>query len=812
MSTEDSLDWLCSRFAQYDIVEEIEEEDNDSKEVDLSFCLIGKVLSSRVIPHGDIVHPIQHPWGLRGSLSCKPLDNNLALFVFTSRVDKKRVQQSSPWMVEHNHLLVLIDASDDLKISKLDFSCCSFWVQIHDLPLGLRTAGFAEKVGNNLGRFLSVDRDAEGSVIGRFLRIKVELDVTKPLRPIIKAKYKGNPFLAEVKYERLPEYCFFCGIIGHSVPGYEERIMKDVPETGPWKCGISLRPHATSNPFPQRLLKPRTCRRTPSVKAHLPEDSTNPTKNAKHCLQIEEMDSNDQSSAVSKKLKINSNALSNTIDASAPKKSPLLVFLSETKCRSSAFDLLKYRLGMDCLVVDAIGNSGGLALLWRKDIPVTLCSLSRNHIDIDVTLFDVRMCITCVYGEPDTSLRPVAWSRVKSLRDDCRIPWLCIGDFNEVLSQDKFKGLRPRPARQINDFRSFLDHHLLHAQFDRTPAQLSSMQRKRRFWFKALWVKSEDCAKDIFSVTKIADLDLQQALGRIRHKVSTGMSSRLTDRMKKHYSGKLIEILKFYTDWHFVPSAVPRQEKITLKNRHNEKLVGVLHDSGSVDIVVLCHGFRSSKDYKMMVNIAAALENKGISAFRFDFAGNGESEGTFQYGNYWREVEDVRSVVEYFIGANRRIAAILGHSKGGNIVLLYASKYHDISTVVNVSGRYKLDRGIAERLGNSFLEKIKKEGYIDIKSGGDSYRVTEESLTDRLNTNMHEACLQIDKECRVLTVHGSADEIIPAEDAMEFAKNIPNHTLHIIEGADHGYNSHQAELISIVLPFIEEGLQQSKIH
>ncbi|XP_071911116.1 putative uncharacterized protein YDL057W isoform X1 [Coffea arabica] len=252
---------------------------------------------------------------------------------------------------------------------------------------------------------------------------------------------------------------------------------------------------------------------------------------------------------------------------------------------------------------------------------------------------------------------------------------------------------------------------------------------------------------------------------------------------------------------------VTRQQKVTLQNKHGEKLVGVFHDAGSADVVVLCHGFRSSKMNETMMNFSAALEKEGISAFRFDFAGNGESEGLFQYGNYWREVEDLRSVVEYFIAANRRITAILGHSKGGNIVLLYASKYHDICNVINVSGRYKLDRGIEERLGKDFLERIKKDGHIDVKSGaGDvQYRVTVESMMDRLNTNMHEACLVIDKECRVLTVHGSADEIIPVEDALDFAKIIPNHKLHIIEGADHSYTSHQAELTSVVLPFIKEG-------
>ncbi|XP_059640807.1 uncharacterized protein LOC132282972 isoform X2 [Cornus florida] len=255
---------------------------------------------------------------------------------------------------------------------------------------------------------------------------------------------------------------------------------------------------------------------------------------------------------------------------------------------------------------------------------------------------------------------------------------------------------------------------------------------------------------------------------------------------------------------------IMQQQKIVISNNNSEKLVGALHETGSTEIVILCHGFRSSKEDNTMVNLAIALENEGISAFRFDFAGNGESEGSFQFGNYWREAEDLHAVIQHFSRAKRLISAILGHSKGGGIVLLYASKYHDVRTVVNVSGRYNLKGGLEDRLGKNFIERIKKDGFIDVKkrSGEVNFRVTEESLMDRLNTNMHEACLKIDEECRVLTVHGSADEIIPVEDALEFAKIIPNHKLHIVEGADHCYTSHQTDLASIVLPFIKDCLRQ----
>ncbi|KAF3960948.1 hypothetical protein CMV_014381 [Castanea mollissima] len=251
-----------------------------------------------------------------------------------------------------------------------------------------------------------------------------------------------------------------------------------------------------------------------------------------------------------------------------------------------------------------------------------------------------------------------------------------------------------------------------------------------------------------------------------------------------------------------------------LHNKNLEDGPNCTKPSGSAEkVIILCHGFQSSKEYNTMVNLAVSLENEGISAFRFDFAGNGESEGVFQYANYWREVDDLHAVIQHFSGANRVISAIIGHSKGGNVVLLYPAMYHDIHTVVNLSGRYDLNKGIEERVGKDFMQRIKEDGFIDVKTktGSVDYRVTEESLLERLSTNMHEACLKIDKECRILTVHGSADEVIPVQDALEFAKILPNHKLHVVEGADHGYTSHQAELVSVVLNFIKEALQQDKV-
>ncbi|KAL6584034.1 hypothetical protein OROMI_003323 [Orobanche minor] len=155
---------------------------------------------------------------------------------------------------------------------------------------------------------------------------------------------------------------------------------------------------------------------------------------------------------------------------------------------------------------------------------------------------------------------------------------------------------------------------------------------------------------------------------------------------------------------------------------------------------------------RIIVDLATTFEREGISAFRFDFSGNGESEGSFQFANYFGEVEELRSVVEHFVGLNRSTVAVLGHSKVEGTILLYASKYHDIPAVINVSGRYDLKGGTEERYGKDMWERLTKDGYIDVysKTGELEYRVTEESMKERVNIDMHKACLSIDVSCRLV--------------------------------------------------------------
>eukprot|EP00250_Pteridium_aquilinum_P011281 c19963_g1_i1 orf=262-1098(+) len=254
-------------------------------------------------------------------------------------------------------------------------------------------------------------------------------------------------------------------------------------------------------------------------------------------------------------------------------------------------------------------------------------------------------------------------------------------------------------------------------------------------------------------------------------------------------------------------SSVPWQ-KIGVPNERGEKLVGILDDTSSSHVIILCHGFRSSKEDAVLLNLSSTFLTMGLSTFRFDFSGSGESEGDFHYGSYWRDADDLRCVVTYFRGQGRKVETLIGHSKGGNAVLLYASKYKDVDTLVNISGRFHLKRGIRKRLGKNYLQVIEEHGYVDVKDrhGNFEYRVTKECLKERLSTNMDAALRSIPSSCRVMTVHGSKDETVSFEEAEDFERLISNHTLQIIDGADHYFRQHQRALVSIVAKFVKNCL------
>eukprot|EP00210_Caulerpa_lentillifera_P008529 g8136.t1 len=252
------------------------------------------------------------------------------------------------------------------------------------------------------------------------------------------------------------------------------------------------------------------------------------------------------------------------------------------------------------------------------------------------------------------------------------------------------------------------------------------------------------------------------------------------------------------------------ERKIEFRNKQGEKLVGKLMEAPLGKTVVLCHGYSSHKDTRVLKTLAEELQKTTLSSLRFDFSGNGESEGVFEFGNYLKEVEDIRSAVEFLRDHHgKEIIGLVGHSKAATDVLLYGSIYDDVPFVVSLASRFDMSRGIHQRFGDEILKKLDQMGEVEVprvtpEGKVATYMLTKKSLNERLNTNMEEAAAKI-KNSKVLTVHGTSDAVIPFEDAESIDKLVEKHELYLIENADHNFSqdSHLEALTKRVLQFLE---------
>lgn len=94
-----------------------------------------------------------------------------------------------------------------------------FGLQCHNVPLGKMTKLTGKVLASRVGTVLDVAPKDNGQLLGKFLRVRVRLDVEQPLCRGTKLFLPdGEAELIEFKYEKLPKFCYGCGRIGHIFP------------------------------------------------------------------------------------------------------------------------------------------------------------------------------------------------------------------------------------------------------------------------------------------------------------------------------------------------------------------------------------------------------------------------------------------------------------------------------------------------------------------------------------------------------------------------------------------------------------------
>lgn len=87
------------------------------------------------------------------------------------------------------------------------------WIRIPKIPMHCFDKDFLADIGNRFGKTLRIDETTYMAARGRFGRVSVEIDLTKPL----KSKFRFRRHIHTIEYEGLHSACFHCGKFGHRI-------------------------------------------------------------------------------------------------------------------------------------------------------------------------------------------------------------------------------------------------------------------------------------------------------------------------------------------------------------------------------------------------------------------------------------------------------------------------------------------------------------------------------------------------------------------------------------------------------------------
>jgi pimeloyl-ACP methyl ester carboxylesterase len=214
-------------------------------------------------------------------------------------------------------------------------------------------------------------------------------------------------------------------------------------------------------------------------------------------------------------------------------------------------------------------------------------------------------------------------------------------------------------------------------------------------------------------------------------------------------------------------------EKLNITTFLNEKLF-----FGKT--LILVHGFKGFKDWGYGPYAGELFANQGFFVITFNFSHNGIGENKIEFAElekfakntFSREIRELDEIISairngFFEIDEKSTIGLIGHSRGGAIAILAASKRKDISAVAAWASVSNFDR-----YSDKQKDEWRKKGFLQVLN-------TRTKQMIRLNVDLLD---DIEKNCNgslnmenavknlnipLLIVHGDQDLSVPISEAEE---------------------------------------------
>ncbi|KAL4323225.1 hypothetical protein GQ457_11G016430 [Hibiscus cannabinus] len=168
--------------------------------------LLGKTIGYRAL-----WNRIMALWTPVGEINLIDLDNEYYLVRFANEEDFQKVLSGGPWMIFGSYLTVqpwsrYFNSAEDHP------SHIMVWARLPKLPYRYYTKSLFKYIAATIGKVVKVDYNTTEGQRGRFARLALIVDLSKPLVSGIIIDGRRQ----DIEYEGLPTICFKCGKYGHA--------------------------------------------------------------------------------------------------------------------------------------------------------------------------------------------------------------------------------------------------------------------------------------------------------------------------------------------------------------------------------------------------------------------------------------------------------------------------------------------------------------------------------------------------------------------------------------------------------------------
>lgn len=268
---------------------------------------------------------------------------------------------------------------------------------------------------------------------------------------------------------------------------------------------------------------------------------------------------------------------------------------------------------------------------------------------------------------------------------------------------------------------------------------------------------------------------------------------------------------------------------IPIKGKHGKPILTDLfynENQKPKQIVIFCHGYKGYKDWGAWDLVAEKFAKKNIFFIKMNFAYNG---GTieqpidfpdleaFGNNNFSKELDDIDSVINWIVNEpsmqteiDQNNITLIGHSRGGGIVLIKANEDNRITNVITWAS--------VSDFGKRFPKGEQLKGWEDNGVAYIENARTKQQMPHYfqfyINFKENEKRLHIQSAVQnlkipYLIIHGENDETVPVKEAKDLQSWNANNQLIIVKNANHSFGNKQPWLSSSLPKNLEIVVQKS---